>query len=33
LFDKDKIKKAVELIIEAIGEDKEREGLKDTPEK
>jgi len=33
LFDKNKIKKAVELIIEAIGEDKEREGLRDTPER
>jgi GTP cyclohydrolase I len=33
LFDKDKIKKAVELIIEAIGEDKNREGLKETPER
>lgn len=33
MFDKDKIKKAVELIIEAIGEDKEREGLKGTPER
>lgn len=33
MFDKEKIKKAIELIIEAIGEDKEREGLKDTPER
>ena len=33
MFDKDKIKKAVELIIEAIGEDKNREGLKETPER
>ncbi|HOC53173.1 MAG TPA: GTP cyclohydrolase I, partial [Caldisericia bacterium] len=33
MFDKNKIKKAVELIIEAIGEDKEREGLRDTPER
>lgn len=33
LFDKDKIKKAIELIIEAIGEDKNREGLKDTPDR
>ena len=30
-MDKEKIKKAVETIIKAIGEDPEREGLKDTP--
>jgi len=33
LIDKDKIKKAVQLIIEAIGEDKDREGLRDTPQR
>jgi GTP cyclohydrolase I len=30
-FDKEKIERAVRDIIEAIGEDPEREGLKDTP--
>ena len=29
--DKKKIEKAVRMIIEAVGEDPEREGLKDTP--
>lgn len=29
--DKEKIKKAAELILEAVNEDKKREGLKDTP--
>ena len=33
MIDKDKIKKAVNLLLEAIGEDPEREGLKDTPER
>jgi len=32
-MDRDKIKSAVELFIEAIGEDKDREGLKETPER
>ncbi|MDY6985624.1 MAG: GTP cyclohydrolase I FolE [Candidatus Thermoplasmatota archaeon] len=32
-MDRDKIKSAVELFIEGIGEDKDREGLKDTPER
>ena len=30
-MDKEKIEKAVEMIIEAIGEDKTREGLVETP--
>lgn len=30
-FDQQKIKEAVKLIIEAIGEDPEREGIKETP--
>ncbi len=30
-MDKDKIARAIEMILEAIGEDLEREGLKDTP--
>ncbi|MDD4876756.1 MAG: GTP cyclohydrolase I FolE [Dehalococcoidales bacterium] len=33
MFDKDKIIKAVTSIIEAIGEDPEREGLIDTPKR
>ncbi len=32
-MDEDKIKKAVKLILEAIGEDVEREGLKGTPDR
>ncbi len=32
-MDQEKIKKAVELLLEAIGEDKNREGLADTPER
>jgi GTP cyclohydrolase I len=31
MINKNKIKKAMSLIIEAIGEDTNREGLKDTP--
>lgn len=31
MFDQEKIATAVRMIIEAIGEDPEREGLKDTP--
>lgn len=30
-IDKDKIQKAVNMLLEAIGEDKNREGLKETP--
>lgn len=33
MFDKEKIKKGVELILEGIGEDKKREGLLDTPDR
>lgn len=32
-LDKDKIERAISMILEAIGEDTEREGLKDTPER
>lgn len=32
-MDKEKIKEAVSLFLEGIGEDKEREGLRDTPER
>jgi len=31
LVDRDKLEKAVRMILEAIGEDPEREGLKETP--
>ncbi len=31
MIDKDKIKAAVRMILEAVGEDPEREGLRDTP--
>lgn len=31
MMDKDKIKQAVKMILEAVGEDPEREGLLDTP--
>jgi len=33
MIDQDKIRKAVAMIIEAIGEDPEREGLFDTPDR
>lgn len=33
MFDKEKIRKGVELILEGIGEDKNREGLVETPER
>ena len=33
MFDREKIKKGVELILEGIGEDKNREGLVETPER
>ncbi|MBQ6558918.1 MAG: GTP cyclohydrolase I, partial [Clostridia bacterium] len=32
-FDKEKIKEAVRLIIEAVGDDITREGLCETPER
>jgi len=31
MIDREKIQVAVRMILEAIGEDPEREGLKDTP--
>ena len=33
MFDREKIKKGVELILEGIGEDKTREGLVETPDR
>ena len=33
MIDQDKIKEAAKLIIEAIGEDPEREGLQATPDR
>lgn len=33
MIDKDKIKEATKLFLEGIGEDVEREGLKDTPDR
>jgi GTP cyclohydrolase I len=33
MVDHDKIKEAVRLLLEGIGEDTEREGLKDTPDR
>ncbi|HIW21533.1 MAG TPA: GTP cyclohydrolase I FolE [Candidatus Dorea intestinavium] len=33
MFDRDKIEKAVHLILEGIGEDTSREGLQDTPKR
>ncbi len=33
MVDKEKVAEAIELLLEAIGEDKNREGLKDTPQR
>lgn len=33
MIDKEKVEKAVRLLLEGIGEDPEREGLKETPER
>lgn len=33
VFDEDKIRRAVRMILEAVGEDPDREGLKDTPQR
>ena len=33
MFDKNKIEEAIRLLLEGIGEDTDREGLKDTPER
>lgn len=33
MFDQDKIKEGVKLLLEGMGEDTEREGLKETPER
>ena len=33
MIDKEKIKKAIRMILEAIGEDPEREGLRETPQR
>lgn len=33
MVDQEKIKKAVEMLLDGIGEDKDREGLKDTPDR
>ncbi|HEX2027566.1 MAG TPA: GTP cyclohydrolase I FolE [Nitriliruptorales bacterium] len=33
VFDHDKIKRAVRLLFEAVGEDPDREGLRDTPDR
>ena len=33
MVDKAKVKEAIRLLLEGIGEDPEREGLKDTPDR
>ena len=33
MVDKQKVKQAIRLLLEGIGEDTEREGLKDTPDR
>ena len=33
MVDKEKVEQAIRLLLEGIGEDKEREGLKDTPDR
>lgn len=33
MFDRDKIERAVRMILEAIGEDPDREGLRETPQR
>lgn len=33
MVDKTKVKEAIRLLLEGIGEDPEREGLKDTPDR
>ena len=33
MFDKNKIEEGIRLLLEGIGEDTDREGLKDTPER
>lgn len=33
MFDADKLKRAVRMILEAVGEDPDREGLRETPER
>ena len=33
MFDKEKIEQGIKLLLEGIGEDVNREGLKDTPDR
>lgn len=33
MVDKQKVEQAIRLLLEGIGEDTEREGLKDTPDR
>ena len=33
MVDKEKVEQAIRLLLEGIGEDTEREGLKDTPDR
>lgn len=33
MFDKEKIEQGIRLLLEGIGEDVNREGLKDTPDR